>query len=416
MATEAGEFGHEFASVSGGLVGSVGGGGDAQLSREGVATIGEREQRGGECVVLRIGEGELRHLEARTKGAGLFDFGGDVGGQGLIHAGEEDELGERLAADAAEVGGVVLGLVDAVDLVAGCAAEFGDEFFAVGDLGRGCWIEVNVGAVVGVGLGEEELAEGGDLLGGEAVVRHGRRRVVGAWIVEPCLQPLWFGLVADAGEFGAYVATDEVSCGVGDGVACGAKGFTVETGTGGGIDGFGGGGDELCGVSGVGCAAVDQEGGDVAGIRITELVVRHGGGGSVGLGVLDPAKDPLAGGFVGEVDEGGRIVGGGDGGSTGEVDGVTADAAVAGEGFTAAVELPCSDEGVLVALAAAGLDVARGEDRVFAGAVAVVGLDDGGGGTLAAMAGDAAVVFERVGDGGMFAEGLVGDVSKGSFF
>jgi len=65
-----------------------------------------------------------------------------------------------------------------------------------------------------------------------------------------------------------------------------------------------------------------------------------------------------------------------------------------------------------VALAAAGLDVARGQDWFFAGPFAVVCLGNRCGRTLAAMTNNAAESVQRVWNDRVFAEGLLFHVAK----
>jgi hypothetical protein len=90
--------------------------------------------------------------------------------------------------------------------------------------------------------------------------------------------------------------------------------------------------------------------------------------------------------------------------AVGSRDGVAMDTAVAREHGSAQIELRRSGQRILVALAAAGLNVARGQDRLFAGALAVVRFDNRGGLSLAAVTDDASESVERVGDDGVLAE------------
>ncbi len=144
---------------------------------------------------------------------------------------------DRLAADAAEFGREVLGLLDARNFVARSAAVVGDQALAVSDLLGRCGIEVNVGEQIGIGFGLKESGERRDLRIVEAIVRHCRARIVGTRVSQPGLQPFRLDLASDAGQFGANVAADHVSSGILHGVARGAERFSVEAGAGGGIGG-----------------------------------------------------------------------------------------------------------------------------------------------------------------------------------
>ena len=92
---------------------------------------------------------------------------------------------------------------------------------------------------------------------------------------------------------------------------------------------------------------------------------------------------------------------------SGQLDGVAVDAAVARQHGSAQVELRCSGQRILVALAAAGLNVARRQDRFFAGSFAVVRLCNRGGSALPAMADDASESVQRMRNYRVFAERLL---------
>ena len=96
-------------------------------------------------------------------------------------------------------------------------------------------------------------------------------------------------------------------------------------------------------------------------------------------------------------------------------DGVAVDAAIARQHDSALVELRCSGQRVLVALAATRLNVTGGQNRLFAGSFAVMRLGDGRGRSLAAMADDASESVERVRNCGVFAEGLLIHIAKTGF-
>ena len=98
--------------------------------------------------------------------------------------------------------------------------------------------------------------------------------------------------------------------------------------------------------------------------------------------------------------------------AVGPRDGVAVNAAVTRQQRSAQIELRCSGQCVLVALAAAGLNVTRGQDRFLAGTFAVVCLGDRGGCTLSAMADHASESVERVRNYRVLAEGLLIYVGK----
>src|SRR5690242_13922782 len=104
-------------------------------------------------------------------------------------------------------------MLEAADLVAGGAAVFGDKRLAVIHLlGRG-GIEMNRGEQIGIGLVEQEGVYKVELLRGEAVMRHGGLGIVNPRILEPGAQPLGLDLGADASEFRADIATNQISSG-----------------------------------------------------------------------------------------------------------------------------------------------------------------------------------------------------------
>ena len=146
----------------------------------------------------------------------------------MIHAGQKDDLRQRLASNGAEVGREVLRLLHAIDFVAGCASQFDDKFSPVSNLLRVCCVKMNAGAVVGIRFGLQKRSQDRDLLRRETIMRHGRRGIVDAGICEPCIQPVGLCLVADAREFGTDVAADEVTRRILDGVAGGAERFAIQ--------------------------------------------------------------------------------------------------------------------------------------------------------------------------------------------
>ena len=97
---------------------------------------------------------------------------------------------------------------------------------------------------------------------------------------------------------------------------------------------------------------------------------------------------------------------------SGQRNGVAMDAAVARQHRPAQVELRRSGQRILVALAAAGLNVARGQNRLFAGSFAVVRLGNGGGCSLTAMADHASKSVKRVRNCRVLAEWLLLHVAK----
>jgi hypothetical protein len=66
----------------------------------------------------------------------------------VFHAGQKDDLRQRLAADGAEFGRKVLRLLHAIDFVAGGASQLDDEFSSVGNLPPVRRIQMNARAVV----------------------------------------------------------------------------------------------------------------------------------------------------------------------------------------------------------------------------------------------------------------------------
>ena len=121
---------------------------NAKIVGHGPAAACKREQCGGQSIRLRIGQSELRHLHAGAEGPRLTDFGDDVTGQCVFHAGQEYDLRQRLASDGAEFGREVFRLLDAVDFVARGASQLDDAFSSVGNLICICRIQMNVGAIV----------------------------------------------------------------------------------------------------------------------------------------------------------------------------------------------------------------------------------------------------------------------------
>ena len=88
------------------------------------------------------------------------------------------------------------------------------------------------------------------------------------------------------------------------------------------------------------------------------------------------------------------------------------DAAVARQHGSAKVELRRSGQCILVALAAAGLNIACRKDRLFAGPFAVVCLGNRRGWALTAMTDNAAKSVQRVRNDRVFPEGLLFHVAK----
>ena len=207
--------------------------------------------------------------------------------------------------------------------------------------------------------------------------------VVDARILKPCRQPLGLCLVADARQFRAQIAAHQVARRILNRVAGGAERFAVKARSGGGIGVRRGLGAGRSGISRLRRAAAHQVGRDVARIRVAEFVVGHRGRCRVGLRILEPAEDPLARRLVGDVRERWRMIRGPTLRAVGPRDGVAVDAAVARQHGSAQVELRRSGQRILVALAAAGLNVARGQNRLFAGPLAVVRLGNRGGLSLA---------------------------------
>lgn len=101
--------------------------------------------------------------------------------------------------------------------------------------------------------------------------------------------------------------------------------------------------------------------------------------------------------------------------AVGSRDGVAVDTAVARQHGSAKVELRCSGQRILMALAAACFNVTRGQYRLFPGSFAVMRFDDGGGRSLASMADDTTKSIDRVRNGGMLTEGLPIHIAKTRF-
>ena len=91
------------------------------------------------------------------------------------------------------------------------------------------------------------------------------------------------------------------------------------------------------------------------------------------------------------------------------------DTAVARQHRSAQVELRCPGQCVLVALATAGLNVTRRQNRLFTGSFAVMCLGDCCGGSLAAMADNASKSIQRVRNHRVFAERLLLHIGKTGF-
>ena len=88
---------------------------------------------------------------------------------------------------------------------------------------------------------------------------------------------------------------------------------------------------------------------------------------------------------------------------------------IAREHRSAQIELRRSGQRILVALAAAGLDVAHGQYRLFAGAFAVVRLGNRGGRSLAPVTNHASESIDRVRDYGVLAKRLLRNVGETGF-
>src|SRR5271167_2373415 len=78
---------------------------------------------------------------------------------GVLNAFNKNQLVERLAADTAEFGCEVLGLLDTVDFMATCASVLDHKTFAVLDLLRSRGIKMHVGEEVWLGLGLQESGQ-----------------------------------------------------------------------------------------------------------------------------------------------------------------------------------------------------------------------------------------------------------------
>jgi len=89
-------------------------------------------------------------------------------------------------------------------------------------------IEMHIGEQIGIGFVSEEGGQQRKLRIGEAVVRHGRSRIVDARVVQPGLQPFGFHLVADPRQFWADITAHHVSGGVLHGVAGSAERLAVQ--------------------------------------------------------------------------------------------------------------------------------------------------------------------------------------------
>ena len=76
----------------------------------------------------------------------------------MLHAGEEDELRDWFAADAAQLRSEVLRLPDSRDLVAGGATKVRYQAPAMSDLLRSRRIEVHIGEEIRIRLALQESA------------------------------------------------------------------------------------------------------------------------------------------------------------------------------------------------------------------------------------------------------------------
>src|SRR5437764_6434365 len=159
MATEAGEISHQFACFPRWLVVRLHSAWHCSGRRERVRTLIQRKQRSRQCVDLLRSEGVLRHLQTRRERARILDLSGNVIGQRVLHAGEEDELRDWFAADAAQLRSEVLRLPDSRDLVAGGATKIRDQPLAMCDLLRRGSIEMNVGQKIRIRLALQEPGE-----------------------------------------------------------------------------------------------------------------------------------------------------------------------------------------------------------------------------------------------------------------
>src|SRR5256885_1826784 len=158
VAAQAGEISHQFACFPRWLVVRLDSAWHCSGRRERVRTLIQRKQRSRECVDLLWSEGVLRHLQARRERARILDLSGNVIGQRVLHAGEEDELRDGFAADAAQLRSEVLRLPDSRDLVAGGATKVGYQTLAVSDLLRSRSIEVHIGEEIRIRLALQESA------------------------------------------------------------------------------------------------------------------------------------------------------------------------------------------------------------------------------------------------------------------
>ena len=86
-------------------------------------------------------------------------------------------------------------------------------------------------------------------------------------------------------------------------------------------------------------AVGDQEGRNIARVRIAQFEIRHGRGDSIGLRILQPGINPLARGFVGNVFQRRRIVGRLHRAAVGQFDGVTMHAAISPQQIASQVQL-----------------------------------------------------------------------------
>ena len=243
-------------------------------------------------------------------------------------------------------------------------------------------------------------------------MRHGSCGIVNAGILEPSRQPLGPYLVSNARQFGTHVAAHQVPRRILNGVARRAERFAIQARSGGWIGvrrRLNAGRGSIARLWRAGAHQIRR---DVAGIRVAELVIGHRRRCRECLGVFEPAINPLACRLVGDVRKRRRMIRGHDLASVGQRDSVAVDAAVARQHGSAQVELRCSGQRILVALAAAGLNVTRGQDRFLAGAFAVVRFGNRGGRALPAMADDATESVQCVRNCRVFAEGLLTHVAK----
>src|ERR1035437_4084195 len=127
------------------------------------------------------------------------------------------------------------------------------------DLRRGCSIEVNICAVVGVRLALQVIRKRIHLLRCKAIVRHQRIRVVRMRILDPRLQPLWLRFVANPRQLWTYIAADQVAGRVLYSVARGAERLSIQTRSSRWIGGLSEWDNDCVGIARVRRAAAHQE-------------------------------------------------------------------------------------------------------------------------------------------------------------